>query len=463
MTNSLMNSDSAFSSPSGIILPSPALTAQRRIGFHVMTKPIGPICNLDCSYCYYLEKENLYPRNENFRMSDEVLEKYVREYIGSQDSSEISFAWQGGEPTLLGVKFFRRVVELQKKYAGGKRITNALQTNGTLLDDEWASFFAQEGFLIGLSVDGPRKLHDAYRVDKKQRPTFDKVMEGLAMLKKHQAAFNTLTVVNARNSRQPLEVYRFLREIGSGFLQFIPLVERVADPKSGEYRLDFAEPPVAGEKQRPLPVTDWSVDPAVLGEFYVAIFEEWVRRDVGKTFVQIFDVALGQWSGQGASLCVFAEKCGAALALEHNGDLYSCDHYVYPRWKLGNLVDTPLGEMVNSRAQWDFGDAKASTLPKFCRECDVRFACNGECPKHRFMRTPEGEDGLNYLCPAYKRFFHHVDPYMKVMTQLLRTGRAPAEIMPMVARQDEAMRWKQAKPNDPCPCGSGKKFKQCHG
>ncbi len=445
------------------LAPSQANVMPTRAGFHIMTKPIGPICNLDCEYCYYLEKENLYAKNENFRMSPEVLESYVRQYLENQNTPEVSFAWQGGEPTLLGVDFFREVVALQKKYANGKRVTNALQTNGTRLNDEWGQFFAENGFLIGLSVDGPAELHDRYRVDKKQRPTFDLVMRGLDVLKKHGAEYNTLTVVNAANSHHPLEVYRFLKEIGSGFMQFIPLVERVPAPDEKEHQLDYAEPPVPGTKRKRLPVTEWSVDPQIFGRFLVDIFHEWIREDIGDYYVQIFDVSLGIWSGYGASLCVFMEECGAAMALEHNGDLYSCDHYVYPRYKLGNLIDTPLGDMVNSAEQWDFGKSKKSTLPKHCRDCDVRFACNGECPKHRFMRTPDGEDGLNYLCPAYKLFFRTVDPYMKVMADLLRQRRPPAEIKTILQEPGATERFRIARPKDPCPCGSGKKYKNCCG
>jgi len=401
--------------------------------FHVMTKPIGPICNLDCKYCYYLEKEKLFPSNENFKMSDEVLEAYVSQYIESQPTAEIHFAWQGGEPTLLGVNFFRKVVELQKKYANGKTVLNALQTNGTLLDDEWCEFFAENKFLIGLSVDGPEELHDVYRVDKGQRPTFAKVMKGLDFLKKHNAEYNTLTVVNRANSKHPLKVYRFLKEIGSGFMQFIPLVERLPTTGKNDTGHDLAEPPSLETREEQLPVTKWSVQPRQFGEFLCTIFDEWVRNDVGKSFVQIFDVALGQWVGQPASLCVFAETCGSALAMEHNGDVYSCDHYVYPHYKLGNLLNQSLGEMVASEEQKKFGTDKLTTLPQYCRSCEVRFACNGECPKHRFMRTPDGEPGLNYLCAGYRRFFNHVDPAMRTMAELLRRGQPPAKIMEMLA------------------------------
>ncbi len=400
--------------------------------YHIMTKPVGSACNLDCRYCYYLEKEKLYPSGVGLRMEPAMLEEYVRQYIASQDVPEISFAWQGGEPTLLGVDYFRQVIELQKKHANGKRITNALQTNGVLLDDEWCEFFTANNFLIGLSIDGPRELHDRYRVDKAGKSSFDRVMRGLEFLKRHQTEFNTLTVVNRANSQKPLEVYRFLKETGSKFLQFIPLVERKPDTGAKEYELDFSEPPLAGKWSPSEPVTAASVESRQYGEFLVKIFDEWVRQDVGQVFVQLFDSALGSWMGAGASLCVFAETCGTALVLEHNGDLYACDHYVYPRYKLGNLMNQSLGEMVNSPAQRKFGTDKQMTLPKYCRECDVKFACNGECPKHRFLRTIDGEPGLNYLCAAYKRFFNHVDPKMRALAELVRRGQPAALIMGQV-------------------------------
>lgn len=402
-----------------------------------MTKPIGPLCNLDCEYCFYLEKETLYPEKSNFRMSDEVLENYIKSYIESQPGQEVSFAWQGGEPTLLGVKFFRRVVELQKKYGEGRQISNAFQTNGTLLDDEWGEFLRESGFLVGISIDGPARLHDRYRVDKMQKPTFERVMLGVEMLKKHEVEFNTLTVVNRANSKHPLEVYRFLKKIGSGFIQFIPLVERSVEPGS-DSGLDLAAPPDIEEKNPHTLVTSWSVRADDYGEFLVKIFDEWVRHDVGKTFVQIFDVALGNWTGMGGGLCVFSEKCGLGLALEHNGDLYSCDHYVYPKFKLGNIMNLGLGEMVDSDFQKKFGSDKSDTLPNYCRQCEVRFACHGECPKHRFIRTPDGEPGLNYLCSAYKRFFNHVGPAMNTMGELLRRRQPPAAIMDMIAEKEKA-------------------------
>ena len=406
--------------------------------FHILTKPVGPICNLDCSYCFYLEKEKLYPGETQWRMSDAVLSEYIRQYIHSQPGPEISFAWQGGEPTLLGVDFFRKVVALQQQFANGKTISNALQTNGTLLDNEWCQFLAQHKFLVGLSIDGPRELHDRYRVDKRQQPTFDRVMRGLELLKQHGVDFNTLTVVNRANSQSPLEVYHFLKSIGSQFLQFIPLVERTAPADLQATGYDFAAPPLLQRKPGPdtavpSPVTEWSVEAEQYGKFLCTIFDEWVRHDVGTTYVQLFDTALGNWMGLGSSLCVFAEKCGAALALEHNGDLYSCDHYVYPRYHLGNVLNQSLGSMVRSPQQIRFGNDKLDTLPRYCRECEVRFACNGECPKHRFISTPAGEAGLNYLCPAYKQFFNHIDPHMKAMARLLQNQRAPAEIMTLLA------------------------------
>jgi uncharacterized protein len=434
-----------------------------------MTKPVGPICNLDCKYCFYLEKEKLYPGKSNWRMPDEVLEKYVKQYIEAQQVPEVTFAWQGGEPTLMGIDFFRRAVELQQRYANGKKIANAIQTNGTLLDDEWCEFLKANQFLVGLSIDGPRRYHDLYRVDKQGKPTFDKVIAAARLMKKHGVEFNTLCVVSSANVVAPLEVYRFLKTEGSGFIQFIPLVERV-----GRGELPLAAPPTLVEPGRvrlPIisgtngdgPVTPWSVEPLAYGNFLCAIFDQWVRKDVGRVFVQIFDVQLGIWMGRPSTLCVFGETCGNAMALEHNGDLYACDHYVYPVYKLGNVATDRLTDLVASPAQRKFGSDKRDTLPRYCRECDVRFACNGECPKHRFLTTPNGEPGLNYLCAGYKKFFHHVDPAMRAMADLVRNGRPAAEVMKMIA---DAERKHAAGPvgrNDRCPCGSGKKFKKCCG
>jgi len=391
-------------------------------------------------------------------MSDEVLETYIRQYIESQNSPEVAFAWQGGEPTILGVDYFRRVVTFEKKYANGKRIENAFQTNGVLLDDEWGEFLAENQFLVGLSVDGPSDLHDRYRVDKGGQPTFDRTMSGLSYLKKHGVQFNTLTVVQRHNSYHPLEVYRFLKEIGSGFIQFIPIVERIASTPAPD-GLVLISP----NSDAPARVTPWSVEPVQYGRFLNAVFDEWVRNDVGKYFVQVFDVALGSWLGMEPSLCVFRETCGAALALEHNGDVYSCDHYVYPLNKLGNIMENPLGALVNSRQQRQFGQNKRDTLPQYCRDCEVRFACNGECPKHRFLRTPAGEEGLNYLCQGYKDFFSHIDPYMRFMADELRRKRPAANVMEWIRERAEHCRRMSPGRNEPCPCMSGKKFKKCCG
>jgi len=403
-------------------------TPPAKAPFHLMTKPIGSRCNLDCSYCFYLEKEKLYSDVGGMRMKPEVLSTYVREYIAAQPGPVVHFAWQGGEPTLLGVDFFRSAVALQAKYANGKTIENAFQTNGILLDAEWCEFLSKNKFLVGISIDGPRELHDAYRVDKAGRPTFDHVMAGIALLKAHKVEFNTLTTVHRKNSLQPRLVYKFLREIGSGYIQFIPIVERSA--ASTANGLWLAPPPdhedAAGLDTQ---VTPWSVRPVEFGQFLCTVFDEWVQRDVGKIFVQHFDAALANWSGQPAGVCIFSENCGRALAIEHNGDLYSCDHYVYPRYKLGNLMNTALATMVDSPQQQAFGAAKSASLPRYCRECPVRFACHGECPKHRFLKTPHGESGLNYLCAGYKKFFLHIGPAMNTMSALLGNHRAPAEIM----------------------------------
>ena len=435
--------------------------------FHVLAKPIGPICNLDCKYCFYLEKESLYPQPDphidKWAMSDQVLESYIRQFIEAHDTPVVNFAWQGGEPTLLGVDFFRRVVEIERRYANGKQIANAFQTNGVLLNDAWAKFFLEYRFLIGISIDGPRELHDAYRVDKGGQPTFDRVMRGIETLQRNKVDFNTLTTVHRANADSPLEVYRFLRDNGSGYMQFIPIVERIAHQVT-EDGLRLISPDFAG----PAKVAPWSVEPRQFGRFHCAIFDEWVRRDVGRTFVQLFDISLELWTGMEASLCIFRKTCGAALAIEHSGDLYSCDHFVYPENRLGNIMESPLASLVASAQQQHFGEAKESTLPRYCRECDVRFACNGECPKHRFLTTPDGEPGLNYLCAGYKMFFHHIDPYMRFMAAELAAERAPANVMRWVAEEDaRAQQGKTGRVkigrNGPCPCGSGRKFKQCCG
>jgi uncharacterized protein len=379
-----------------------------------MVKPRGAVCNLDCRYCYFLKKENLYPES-SFRMTDETLELFVRQYIQAQNGAPVTFAWQGGEPTLMGLDFYRRAVELQKKYQpAGVSISNAFQTNGILLDDEWCIFFKENHFLVGLSLDGPQPLHDSFRVDKGGKPTFGRVMAGLELLKKHSVDFNILATVHSANSRHPLEVYRFLRdEAGAQFIQFIPIVER--DNITGY--------------QEGYQVTTHSTTARSYGEFLISIFDEWVRRDVGKVFVQIFDTALAAWLGKRPGLCIFEKTCGQALALEHNGDLYVCDHFVEPSFLLGNIHKLRLVDLASSPQQLAFGQSKLEGLPQACRECPALFVCNGGCPKDRIRRTAKGEEGLNYLCAGYKAFFMHVDRPMRRMANLLRSGRPAADIM----------------------------------
>ena len=385
--------------------------------FNVMVKPAGPTCNLACKYCFYLDKTKFFPDNEKYRMSDEILEQFTKDYIGALENvQEINFSWQGGEPTILGVDFFRKAVELQKKYANGKTITNALQTNGTLIDDEWCEFFKENNFLIGISIDGPKDIHNTFRVDRNSEGSFDNVVRGIELLKKYKVDFNALTCVNAVNSLQPLKVYHFLKSLDIEFIQFIPIVEqKVFDPKS--------------EVQSG--VIDFSVKPKEFGKFLSKIFDEWVKNDVGKTFVQQFDAALGNWLGVGGSVCVYSAICGNAVILEHNGDVYSCDHFMYPDYLLGNIMEKNLKSMVYSEFQIQFGRDKFLAIPSQCKECKVVFACRGGCPKHRFLKTSKNEKGLNYLCKGYKYFYSHITPAMEKMANLLREGKLAEEIMKM--------------------------------
>ncbi len=407
--------------------------------FHVMAKPTGAICNLDCKYCFFLSKEVLYPGSP-FRMSDEVLEAYISQVIGAQRSSRVTIAWQGGEPTLMGLAFFKRAMALVRKHMRpGMSLEHTIQTNGTRLDEAWCKFLRENDFLVGLSMDGPRRLHDAYRVDKAGRPTHGKVMRAARLMQRHGVPFNILCTVHAANADHPLEVYRFFRdELGADFVQFIPIVERVAE-SAGE----------DGGKARPLytqegeSVTDRSVCPEQWGRFLTTVFDEWVRHDVGKVFVQLFESALAAWCGLPPTMCVFAETCGNALALEHNGDLYCCDHFVEPAYRLGNITETPMLELMASDRQRAFGQAKRDALPRVCRECPVKFACNGECPRNRFMRAPDGEPGLNYLCAGYKAFFGNINHPMRSMAALLAQGRDPSAVMRV---QAEAQAPHQAAP-----------------
>ena len=393
--------------------------------FHVLAKPTGATCNLDCKYCYFLSKEMLYP-GSRFRMADELLEAYIKQMIEAQRIPEVTIAWQGGEPTLMGLDFFKRSIELEKKYQRpGTVIYNTIQTNGTLINEEWCKFFKENNFLLGLSIDGPKALHDFYRVDKGGHGTFDKVIRAARLLQQHEVDFNVLTTVNAQNAEHPLEVYRFFRdELKIKFIQFIPIVERAN----------------ATGFQEGNTVTERSVTAKQWGHFLTTIFDEWVRRDVGEVFVQMFDAALASWYGAAPGLCIFSEKCGRALAMEHNGDLYCCDHYVEPKYKLGNILESNMADLVASDKQLKFGNDKLDTLPKYCIRCDVRFACHGECPKNRFIETPDGEPGLNYLCEGYKSFFKHIDLPMKFMAQQLKFNLAPSDIVKLYAEEDEKMK-----------------------
>lgn len=437
------------------VAPPPAPPA-----FHLLAKPTGAVCNLDCSYCFFLSKQMLYP-GSRFRMADELLETYIRQLIESHARAPVvEVAWQGGEPTLMGVDFFRRSVALADRYLRpGQRAEYTIQTNGTRLDAEWAAFLKEHDFLVGISIDGPQKIHDAYRVTRGGRGSFEQVMRGLTHLQQAGVQYNVLTTVHAANEDRGLEVYRFLRDAcGARFMQFIPVIERVAESAP-----DGAVP-WSSWRDRPLyvqdgdAVTNRSVTPEGYGRFLIDVFEEWVRHDVASVYVQMFDTVLANWVGEPAGMCVHCETCGLALALEHTGDVYSCDHFVEPRYLLGNITDRHLADLVASEQQQQFGRDKRDSLPRYCRECDVRFACHGGCPKDRFTLTPDGDPGLNYLCPSFKAFFNHIGEPMRTMAGLLAANRAPSEIMNGYAARD-ARRGR----NDRCPCESGHKWKHCHG
>lgn len=408
----------------------PTLSQQVPSAFHLLAKPTGAICNLDCQYCFFLAKEQLYPGSK-FRMTDDLLETYIQQLLEAHCTPEVTVAWQGGEPTLMGLEFFRHAVNLVEKYKKpGQTAIHTLQTNGTRLDDEWGRFFKLHNFLIGLSVDGPQHLHDAYRVDKQGRGSFERVMQGWKILKQHNVDFNILCTVNAANGNYPLEVYRFFRDkLKARHIQFIPIVERINENGSTLVQ--------AGNR-----VTERSVKPEQFGQFLITVFDEWVRRDVGTVFIQHFDAALANWVGVTPGVCIFAKTCGQALALEHNGDLYCCDHFVEPDYKLGNIQETPMLELVASEKQRQFGQAKDSSLPQYCRQCEVRFACNGGCPKNRFITTADGESGLNYLCAGYRAFFNHITQPMQMMVGLLRQGRYADEVMGLISRQEQKVKRK---------------------
>ncbi len=393
-----------------------------------MAKPVGPVCNLDCRYCFYTEKEALFPKNHTYRMSNEVLETFIQNYIESQPLSPVPFVWQGGEPALAGLDFYREVVRLQNKYAHGKQITNALQTNGTLLDESWCEFMARNNFLVGLSLDGPQDIHDYYRVDRNDRPTFEAVMRGLELLKKHGVEFNVLACVTKLSAKRPLDVYKFLKKQGVRFIQFIPVIERLPDSDAQKKGLRLAAPASPHQEQILSEITDWTVEPAAHGNFLIKIFDEWIRSDVGSMFVMNFEWALSSWVNGISCACTFSENCGQCLVMEHNGDVYSCDHYVYRDYWLGNILNTDLRQIAESEKQLRFGRDKQETLPECCKKCDVLFACHGDCPKHRFVKGGKDRPRVSYLCEGYKSFFKHIAPYMKKIRQLLRQGR-PAEMI----------------------------------
>jgi len=434
--------------------------------FHVLAKPTGAICNLDCEYCFFLSKEMLYP-GSRFRMAADLQETYIRQLIAAHSRApEVVVAWQGGEPTMMGLDFFRRSIELQRKHARpGQRVLNTIQTNGTLLDDEWGAFLRQNDFLVGISIDGPQQMHDTYRVDKGGKPTYDRVIRGLGVLKRHGVDWNVLTTINAANGDHGRTVYTFLRdELGARFIQFIPIVERVSEQELPLADAGWGDRARERTRDRRLYtqhgnlVTRRSVRPGQYGRFLIDVFEEWVRRDIGTAYVQMFDTTLANFHGEPGGMCVHAETCGLQVALEHTGDLYSCDHYVEPGYLLGNINERPLLDLIVLPQQREFGQAKRDMLPKYCLACEVRFACHGGCPKDRFATTPDGEAGLHYLCPGYKQFFGHVTEPMRAMSALLRTGRPAADLMAVYARSD-ARRGR----NDPCTCGGGRKWKRCHG
>lgn len=425
-------------------------------GCHVMAKPTGSVCNIDCTYCFYLEKEALYPeRNTRWQMSDETLERYICQHIDAQSGDNVTFAWQGGEPTMMGLAFFRRVIALCDKYANGKKITHALQTNGMLLDDAWARFFAEHRFLIGLSIDGPAPLHNQYRVNRAGKGTHDRVMAAMALLKAHHVEFNTLTVVGKHNVEHALEVYEFLVAAGSRYIQFIPLVERLSNDASSALQLVL--PGESAARLAPWTVPSWQ-----FGDFLCQIFDLWVRRDVERVSVQMFDVAMAAWTGQPPVLCVHSATCGHAFALESNGDLYNCDHFVYPEHKLGNIHQQTIHELNHSEQAIAFGQTKEARLTADCRRCEFRPVCHGGCPKHRFAVSPGGHPGHNYLCAGYKHFFKHITPYMNVWQQLQENGYPPSAIAQWLASEAQQAPT-AAKRNDPCPCGSGLKYKKCCG
>lgn len=402
-------------------------------GYHMMAKPTGPRCNIGCKYCFYLEKESLFVEDASFRMSDEVLEAYIRRYIEAQKVPFTEFVFQGGEPTLMGLDFFKKALSLQLKYTPrGMTVTNSLQTNGTLLDDEWCEFLAKNDFLVGLSIDGPGDIHNVYRIDRGGNPTFSRVYKALKLLQKHRVKYNILACVTRESALHPLKVYDFFKNEGVEFIQFIPIVERLPGESADKLGLKLALPPDIKKEEPNRSVTPWTVNPSDWGDFLIAIFDRWIRNDVGNVFVMNFEWAASSWAGMPGTACIFAPRCGHAVVVEHNGDIYSCDHFVYPAARLGNILKDNPKHKLDSMQQAAFGSSKQTALPGYCKGCQFLFACWGECPKNRFMTSPDGEPGWNYLCPGYKKYFNHIDPHLKKLVMLLRQGRPAREIMEMV-------------------------------
>ena len=389
---------------------------------YVMLKPAGAHCNLACKYCYYLEKNNLYQNSHRHLMSDDMLEQFTREYIEAQTMPQVLFTWHGGEPLMRSIDFYKKALTLQKKYAHGKQIDNVIQTNGTLLTDEWCEFFAKNHWLVGISIDGPQEYHDHYRVTPTGKPSWEKVMQGISLLKKHRVEWNAMAVANAYNAEHPLEFYHFFRDNGCQYLQFTPIVERLTEHEDGRTLASLAD-------DREIPLADASVTPQQWGNFLCTIFDDWVRHDVGKTFVEIFDCTLANWMGVLPGICAYSKECGHAGVMEHNGDVYSCDHFVFPEYKLGNIREQSLIDMLYGDKQQAFSRLKHTSLPRQCKECDMEFACHGECPKNRFEKDKYGEPGLNYLCQGYYQYYSHVAPYMDFMKRELLAQRPPANIM----------------------------------
>ena len=394
---------------------------------YVMLKPAGAHSNLACKYCYYLEKNNLYGKSHRHIMSDEMLEQFTREYIEAQTMPQVLFTWHGGEPLMRSIDFYKKALTLQKKYARGRRIDNVIQTNGTMLTDEWCEFFAQNNWLVGISIDGPQEYHDHYRLTSTGNPSWQKVMHGIELLKKHHVEWNAMAVVNAYNADHPLEFYHFFKDNGCQYLQFTPIVERLTKHQDGRTLASLAD-------DKEIPLADFSVTPEQWGNFLCAIFDEWVHNDVSKMFVEIFDCTLANWMGVLPGICAYSKNCGHAGVMEHNGDVYSCDHFVFPEYKLGNIRDHTLIEMLYGDKQHAFSRLKHTSLPRQCKECDMEFACHGECPKNRFEKDKYGEPGLNYLCKGYYQYYSHVAPYMDFMKRELQAQRPPANIMEVLKK-----------------------------